>query len=334
MRPLILHHESSLRHETGAHPERAARIVAIERELSARDWLGYDVQDSPPASAALLNAIHPPEYVETIAAACAAGRALDADTIVSPGSYEAALHAAGGASSIVDALVTGTADVGASLHRPPGHHAEASRAMGFCLFNNVALAAQRALDAHGLERVLVLDWDVHHGNGTNDLFHEDPRVLFISIHEWPMWPGTGATWDIGSGAGLGYTVNLPVPSRSGDAVYTALVDHVVVPATRAFEPQLVLISAGFDAHAADPLASCTVTEDGFATMAASMRRASAEADAPLGIILEGGYDLDALARSVAATLETVARDPGRLAADPVASHPLADEAARRLTRWV
>ena len=334
MSSLILHHESSLRHDTGSHPERAARIVAIERELAARDWLGYDVQESPRASASLLHAVHPPEYVEAIAAACAAGRALDADTIVSPGSYEAALHAAGGAAAIVDALATGATGVGASLHRPPGHHAEASRAMGFCLFNNVAVAARRALDAHGLERVLVLDWDVHHGNGTNDLFHEDPRVLFVSIHEWPMWPGTGAAWDVGSGRGLGYTVNLPVPSGSGDSVYTALVDHVVVPATRTFEPQLVLISAGFDAHADDPLATCTVTEAGFATMAASMRRVSAEVGAPLGIVLEGGYDLDALARSVAATLETVARDPAGLATEPVARHPLADEAAGRLSRWV
>ncbi len=331
MRPLILRHEASLHHDTGPHPERIARMEAIERELERRAWLGYAVRDSVPATAELIDAVHAAGHREAIAAACAAGGgALDADTVVSAGSLRAALHAAGGAAEIVDALLAGEAPVAASLHRPPGHHADAGRAMGFCLFNSVAVAARHAIDAHGLERVLILDWDVHHGNGTNDIFHADPRVLFVSIHQSPLYPGSGAATDRGSGPGTGFTVNLPVPGGSGDAVYRALVDHVVVPAARAYTPQLVLVSAGFDAHAADPLAGCTVTEAGFAAMAASVRRLAAELGVPVGLVLEGGYDLTALADSLAATLEMLARDPAALPAQPAPPHPLAEAAAARL----
>ncbi len=328
---VIFRHESSLRHETGQHPERPARMIAIDRELSARDWLGYELRESPPASFALLDAVHAPSHRQGIANACSGGGAmLDPDTIVSVGSFEAALHAAGGAAALVDALLGGEARVGASLHRPPGHHAERSRAMGFCLFNNVAVAARRAIDARGLQRVLILDWDVHHGNGTNEIFHADPRVLFVSIHEWPLYPGSGAAGDVGSGDGAGYTVNLPVAEGSGDALYCALVDHVVVPAALAYRPQLILISAGYDAHAADPLAGCEVTEGGFAAMAASMRRLAADLDVPLGLVLEGGYHLGALAGSLAATLEVIAREPGAVRPQPAAPHSLASSAAERV----
>jgi len=328
--PVILRHDSSARHDTGAHPERVARIRAIETVLGERDWLGWEVSDSPAATDAQLGAVHPPAYCAAIEVACAGGGGLlDADTVVSAGSHEAARHAAGGAAALVDALVAG-APVGASLHRPPGHHAEAARAMGFCLFNNVAVAARHALDAHGLERVLILDWDVHHGNGTNDIFHADPRVLFCSIHEWPLYPGSGSSADHGSGAGLGCTMNLPVPAGSGDAVFTAMVDHVVAPAARAYAPQLILVSAGYDAHADDPLAGCEVTDAGYAAMAASVRRLSAELAAPLGIVLEGGYDLGALSRGVLTTLETIGRDPGTLPDAPADPHPLALDAAQRV----
>ena len=334
MRPLILRHDASLRHDTGEHPERIARMVAIERELKQRGRLGYEVRDSAPADAALIDAVHAPAHREAIAAACAAGGgALDADTVVSAGSYEAALHGAGGAAEIVDVLLTGAAPVAASLHRPPGHHADAGRAMGFCLFNNVAVAARRAIDFHGLERVLILDWDVHHGNGTNDIFHADPRVLFVSIHQSPLYPGSGAASDRGSGAGTGFTLNLPVPAGTGDEGYRALVDHVVVPAAREYAPQLVLLSAGFDAHADDPLAGCAVTEAGFAGMAASVRRLGAELEAPVGLVLEGGYDLSALARSLASTLEMLARDPAASPADPAPAHPLAEAALARLGEY-
>ena len=305
--PVLLSHPSSLEHDTGPHPERAARIVAIERELAARDWLGCERVAAPAASLAAIEAVHDAAYVEGIHRAAAAGGGhLDVDTVLSSGSWEAALHAAGGAVELVDRLLSGAARSGFSLHRPPGHHAEPARAMGFCLFNNVAIAARHALDEHGLERVLIVDWDVHHGNGTNDIFHASPAVLYASIHQMPLYPGTGAAGDQGEGEGLGYTINLPVPPGSGDGRFCSLVEHVVAPVARAYRPQLVLVSAGYDAHAEDPLADCAVSDAGYSVMSGSVRRLSAELEAPLGVVLEGGYALDALARSVAATVEVLA----------------------------
>jgi acetoin utilization deacetylase AcuC-like enzyme len=333
-RPLLLRHPSSLRHDTGSHPERAARITAIEQELEAHDWLGWEIRESAPAARASVEAVHPSRYVLAIEEFCAAGGGnLDLDTVVSTDSFEAAMHAAGGACAAVDAVLEGHAPVTFTMHRPPGHHAEAARAMGFCLFNNVAIAARRALDAHGLSRVLVLDWDVHHGNGTNDIFHADPQVLFVSIHQWPLYPGTGAASDEGSGAGEGYTVNLPVPGGSGDALWCSLVEHVVAPLAGAFAPELVLLSAGYDAHADDPLAGCEVSDDGFAAMAGSVRRFAESAGAPVAMILEGGYDLGALSRGVSRTLAVLGASDAPATLDlPV--HPAAAEAATRLAaRW-
>jgi len=322
--PVYLSHPSSLEHDTGDHPERAARIVAIEEALQARDWLGFERVASRPADVALIAAVHDPRYVDAILRASAEGGGmLDADTVISEGSWRAALHAAGGACELVDRLLLGQAPTGMSAHRPPGHHAERAQAMGFCLFNNVAVAAQHALDGHGLERVLILDWDVHHGNGTNDLFHDTPSVLYASIHESPLYPGTGPAEDIGAGRGTGYTVNLPVPPGSGDATFVSLVTHVVAPLARAYAPQLILLSTGYDAHRDDPLADCRVTEAGYAAMTAAMVRVGAELEAPVGAVLEGGYDLVALARSVAATLEVLGAGeppaPVELAVDAVAA---------------
>jgi acetoin utilization deacetylase AcuC-like enzyme len=333
--PPLFRHPSSTDHDTGpGHPERAARILALERELGAQDWLGYDVRRSPPAGRDAIEAVHPQGHVAAIEALCAAGGgAIDADSVVSPGSFTAARHAAGGAVALVDALLGDEGPrVGASLHRPPGHHAEAARAMGFCLFNNVAIAARHALDAHGAARVLILDWDVHHGNGTNDIFHASDEVLFISIHESPLYPGTGPEGDVGSGAGAGFTVNLPVPHGSGDETFVSLVQHVSAPLCAALRPGLVLVSAGFDAHADDPLAGCEVTDAGYGAMAAAIAGAAAAAGAPLGVVLEGGYDLGALTRGMAATLRGVAAGGGETADVPV--HPLAAAARERLAgRW-
>jgi len=329
-RPVYLSHPASLEHDTGSHPERAARIVAIEQELARHDWLGMERLEAPAVARETLTAIHPERYVRGLEELClGGGGAIDSDTFVVEASYEAGLRAAGGAVRLVDLLVSGAAPSGFSALRPPGHHAEPDRAMGFCLFNNVAVAAQHALDAHGLERVLVLDWDVHHGNGTNAAFHASPNVLFVSLHEWPLYPGTGPASDVGSGEGVGYTVNLPVAAGAGDALYVSLLEHVVVPLARAYVPQLVLISAGFDAHRDDPLADLELTADGFAALAGSMRRVAAELEVPLGAVLEGGYDLHALAASTAATLRVLtAPDPP--APDDVRAVPEARAAAARL----
>jgi acetoin utilization deacetylase AcuC-like enzyme len=202
--------------------------------------------------------------------------------------------------------------------------------MGFCLFNNVAVAARYALDSHGVSRVLVVDWDVHHGNGTNDIFHSDPAVLFASIHQSPLYPGTGPLTDVGSGEGEGFSVNLPVPPGSGEPVWLSLVDHVVLPVAREFQPELILVSAGFDAHRDDPLADCRLEVASFAAMAGRVRALGEELGAPVGAVLEGGYDLDALAASVAVTMELLAGGgaPG--------SHPrglLVEEAAAAVGRY-
>ncbi len=335
MRPLLFRHPSSLEHDTGPHPERAARIVAVEQELERRDWLGWERRLSPAVDRATLEAVHTPRYVASIEALSAAGGGMiDLDTVCSPGSFVAALHAAGGAVALVDALMGGEARAGAALHRPPGHHAEAAEGMGFCLFNSIAVAARHALDADGAERVLVFDWDVHHGNGTNDIFRSDPDVLYVSLHESPLYPGTGAAADVGSGPGFGFSLNLPVPGGSGDATWCSLVDHVVVPVGRDYAPSLVLLSAGFDAHIDDPLAGCAVSDAGFVAMAGSMRRLADELDVPIGLVLEGGYELEALARSLAAVLEVLGAASAPAPDHLLAVDPLAAQTRARLaTRW-
>jgi acetoin utilization deacetylase AcuC-like enzyme len=330
--PVFLSHPSSLEHETGGHPEQAARIVAIERELDARGWLGWERRASAPVAREVLTAVHPEPYVDAIEAFTAQGGGhIDADTIVSRGSFDAALHAAGGAVEVVDLVLDASAPCAFSVHRPPGHHALAARAMGFCLFNNVAVAATSAL-SRGCSRVMILDWDVHHGNGTNDIFYASPDVLFVSIHQSPLYPGSGSASELGEGDGRGFTVNLPVPPGSGDREFVSLIRDVAVPLLGRFEPELVLVSAGYDAHVADPLAQCDVTEGGFAAMAALMRDAAGAAGVPLGVVLEGGYALDALARSVAATMDVLGPRGGAPDLE-VDRSPLAVEAVARLEPW-
>jgi acetoin utilization deacetylase AcuC-like enzyme len=331
-RALWLHHDAVLAHDVPGHPERPARIRALEAEMSAHDWFGCERVLAPAASRELLTAVHAPEHVDAIEALCARGGGMiDADTIAVRATWEAALLAAGGAVALVEALVGGEAATGVSALRPPGHHAERARAMGFCFFDNVAVAAARAL-ALGLERVLIFDWDVHHGNGTNDIFHASSSVLFVSVHEWPLYPGTGPASDVGSGPGEGFTVNVPVPGGTGDAAYTSLAEHVVARLVLAWEPQLVLLSAGFDAHRDDPLATCLVSEAGYAAMAASVRRAADRVGAPVGLVLEGGYDLGAIAGSMAAVMPVLV-DRSTPAVADVALHPLAEGALARLAAY-
>ncbi len=299
--------------------------------MERHDWFGYERREAPEVTRDQLTAVHPAGYVDEVRAMSErGGGSFDPDTLASAGSYSAALHAAGGACALVDALVAREAPVGFSGMRPPGHHAEPTVAMGFCLFNNVAIAARHALDSLGLERVFILDWDVHHGNGTNDIFHSSRQVLFASIHQYPWYPGTGPLRDVGEGPGEGWSINLPVPSGSGEETWLSLVEHVVVPAATAFEPQLVLVSAGFDAHRDDPLGSCALETSSFGSMARWMRRLGDTLEVPVGAVLEGGYDLPALAGSCAGTLEAL-RDGG----DPrsVDPHPLALQAARQVGQW-
>jgi acetoin utilization deacetylase AcuC-like enzyme len=303
---VFLSHPASAGHETGEHPERAARIAAIERHLDETGWFGFERRMSPAVDRELLERCHSPEYVQAIERFCAAGGGyIDEDTLVSRGSWQAALRAAGGAVAVVDALLGERVPAAFAAGRPPGHHALGARAMGFCLFNNVAVAALHALGGYSLERVLILDWDVHHGNGTNDIFHASAEVLYASIHQSPLYPGTGPASDRGAGAGEGFTLNMPVPAGSGDDEFAERVHSLVIPRAREYRPQLILVSAGYDAHFEDPLGSCSVTEQGYSSMTSAMRRLSEELDAPLGFVLEGGYALDALGRSVAATLEAL-----------------------------
>ncbi len=303
---LYVRHDSSYRHDTGSHPENAGRLRAIEAELERRSWLGLERREAPAASRGQLLRVHAPEHLDAVEALCARGGGMiDADTLASEGSWEAALHAAGGAASAAETLLAGDAPFALCCLRPPGHHAERARAMGFCLLNNVAVAARHALDACGADRVLILDWDVHHGNGTEAIFAATSEVLYASIHQWPLYPGTGDAAFDGAGEGAGFNLNLPVSPGAGNEEFTALVEHVVAPVARAYRPDLLAISAGFDAHRRDPLADCDVDEAGFASMAATVRDLGRELGAPVLVCLEGGYDPDTLASSVAATVEAL-----------------------------
>jgi acetoin utilization deacetylase AcuC-like enzyme len=283
-------------------------LVAIEEAMSERDWLGMELVEAPAATREQLLRVHDERHVDSIEEiASRGGGMIDLDTVASSGSWEAALHSAGGAVHAAERLLSEGGFAFCGL-RPPGHHAERGQAMGFCLFNNVAVATAHALAEGGIERVLVLDWDVHHGNGTEEIFYGSPEVLYASIHQSPLYPGTGAESDVGSGDGQGFTVNLPVPPGSGPDEFLSLVQQVVAPIAREWRPQLLCISAGYDAHREDPLANCELDDQAYWDMAAAMRGLSAELEAPLLICLEGGYALGALARSVVATLDALGAD--------------------------
>jgi acetoin utilization deacetylase AcuC-like enzyme len=231
---------------------------------------------------------------------------LDADTPMAPGSYRAALQAVGGTLAAIDAVMDGRVANAFCAVRPPGHHAEPSRAMGFCLFNNVAVGARYVQQRYGLARVLIVDWDVHHGNGTQAAFYNDPTVLYVSLHQYPWYPGTGSVEEVGTGPGEGYTLNLPMPAGGGDDEYLTAFDLRIRPVVRDFAPDFVLISAGFDAHRDDPLAMMAVTEVGYRTMTAFVKAWAADtARGRVVSCLEGGYNLSALADSVEIHVRTL-----------------------------
>jgi acetoin utilization deacetylase AcuC-like enzyme len=304
---LYFSHPACLEHDPGVglpgHPERPERLRAVEAALEARDWLGWERREAPAASEEELRLVHPAAHIEAIRELCrSGGGSIDADTFAGEASWEAALRSAGAACAMTRALLAGEVQAGFAAGRPPGHHAEPERAMGFCLFDNIAVAAALAIAELGVERVFILDWDVHHGNGTAEIFRRRADVLFASIHQGGIFPGTGAREDAGTGPGEGFTINLPVPAGSEESLWVSLLEGEILPAAARFEPQLVLISAGFDAHRDDPLAECRLETSSFGRMAAIVRAAAAGWGAPVGAVLEGGYALEALAESAVATM--------------------------------
>ncbi len=297
------------REQIAEHPDTPQRIDAIDAALAAVDWLGWERRVAPMATRAELQAVHDATLIDRIEELVADGGGLiDDDTHVDAAGYRAARYASGGACAMVRALMAGQARVAIAALRPSGHHAERSRAMGFCLLNNVAVAAQLAIDQLGVQRVFILDWDVHHGNGTAEIFRRRNDVLYASIHQANTYPHTGPLRDAGAGPGMGYTINLPIPAGSDGDRWLSLLEHIVLPAAIAFRPELVLISAGFDAHRADPLGGCLLETGDFARMARHVRDLAALTDAPIGAVLEGGYDPPALAESVIATMRALSAD--------------------------
>jgi acetoin utilization deacetylase AcuC-like enzyme len=253
---------------------------------------------------------HVAEYIATVARTASMDRFdFDPDTHSSRDSYQTAILAAGGVLTAAEAVMDGAIDNGFAIVRPPGHHALPNRAMGFCFFNNVAIVAKWLIEKRGLKRVMIVDWDVHHGNGSQDIFYESPEVLYASTHQFPEYPGTGSLQEIGYGAGLGFNVNAPMPAEFGDAEYIRVFDRLIMPIGRHFKPEFILVSCGFDAHHRDPLAQMRVTEAGFAAMARRMKRLAAECcGGRMVAALEGGYELEAIAESGRAVIDEFGRD--------------------------
>ncbi|GAW91957.1 histone deacetylase family protein [Calderihabitans maritimus] len=306
MKPLaLIYHPDYLQHETGTHPENQKRLKVIMNFLKERGYLNrLDVLTPEPAIPQHVHMVHISKYVSEIASiAQHGGDRWDWDTIISPKSYEVALLAAGGTILAVEKVVRGEYQTAWALVRPPGHHAEPDRAMGFCLFNNVAIAARYAQKVLGLKRILIVDWDVHHGNGTQTAFWNDSSVLFFSVHQKPLYPGTGAAEESGGAEAKGYTVNVPLPPGTGDSGYRYAFENILIPIAEKFKPQLVMVSAGLDAHYADPLANMNLTNSGFKTLTALVcQLADSTCQGKVVLALEGGYNLDVLPYTVASII--------------------------------
>jgi acetoin utilization deacetylase AcuC-like enzyme len=299
--------ERFLRHRSRYdHPERPERLRAILNGLESEKLLAL-CQHVPARGATReeMVRVHEPLHVdETLAAVEQGWGYLDPDTFYSPGTRDAALLAAGGTIDLARAVFSSEVDFGFALNRPPGHHATRSRCMGFCLFNHLAAAAAALLD-DGVERILVFDWDVHHGNGTQEIFIDDPRVLYISVHQWPHFPGSGLVHEIGRGEGKGFTVNIPFPPGSADGDYFAVMSQIVEPLSEVYAPEVILVSAGFDAYEKDMLGGMRVSIEGFAFMAKIISQIAEKTGRGPCFVLEGGYDLQGTSEAVIAVIETM-----------------------------
>jgi acetoin utilization deacetylase AcuC-like enzyme len=295
-----------LKHGTEfSHPETPQRLSSIYEMLDNPDmvWKFYGI-DAREATREELERVHLPSYIDTIAAT--AGEKifmLDPDTVTTADTYDVARLAAGGVMNAIAGVISGKADNAFALVRPPGHHAQAAVAAGFCIFNNIAIGARDAIARHGMERILIVDWDLHHGNGTQEAFYEDRQVLYFSTHQSPGYPGTGGMSEMGRGAGLGYTLNIPMKAGADDALYVRLFRDILSPVTLAFRPEIILVSAGFDPYIGDPLGEMRVTPEGFACLTrVLLNLAEACCGGRLVLILEGGYHILGLTKSVRAVL--------------------------------
>ncbi len=302
----LVYSDEYLKHDTGNHPENGKRLEAILSLLKEKNVLKDLTFINPrKAKEKEIEYIHSPSYIQEVREICKRGGGfLDSDTPVSRDSFEVALLAAGGVFNAIDSVVADL-DSAFCLIRPPGHHALREKGMGFCLFNNVALGARYAQDKHHLKKVLIVDWDVHHGNGTQAAFYHDSSVLYLSLHRYPHYPGTGSIKEIGEGGGKGYTVNVPLPPGCGDSDYIYIFKEVLLPIAKKFKPDITFISAGFDAHGDDPLGGMSLTSQGYKALTFLIKESSKK----IVSCLEGGYNLKALRESVLAHLDSLASRP-------------------------
>jgi len=313
-----------LEHDTGHHPENAQRLVEIMGLLEEAGVKAQLVSLAPrAASQEELSTVHATGLISYIQAFAERGGGwLDVDTVVSPASYDAALYAAGGVIKAIDGVMGGEVESAFALVRPPGHHALRWEAMGFCLFNNIAIAARHAINSYGLERIMIVDFDVHHGNGTQDTFYHDPSVLYFSTHQYPFYPGSGRFDETGDGLGEGYTVNVPLPGWCGDNECLRVFEEILIPVARRFQPQLILVSAGYDGHWSDHISLMQLSVSGYAQMVGIIKKLAQElCHGRIVLTLEGGYSLPALASSVRATFDVLLDNPELV--DPLGSPPQA-----------